>query len=121
VSFCTRWSTGSIEWYQVTQHARLSHCKAPADRIDAWASNVDGSQIALVSGSDCAYQAITNAGDSDDMQWPVMHVFRRQGGKIVHFWERLRIMSTRCGRIGISWTLRQRVGQTFLLRPKFQV
>ena len=24
--------------------------------------------------------------DSDDMQWPVMHVFRKQGGKIVHFW-----------------------------------
>lgn len=20
------------------------------------------------------------------MQWPVMHVFRRQGGKILHFW-----------------------------------
>ena len=20
------------------------------------------------------------------MQWPVMHVFRRQGGKIFHFW-----------------------------------
>jgi predicted dithiol-disulfide oxidoreductase (DUF899 family) len=24
--------------------------------------------------------------DSDDMQRPVMHVFRRQDGKIVHFW-----------------------------------
>ena len=29
-----------------------------------------------------------------------------------------RIMSTRCGRTGISWTLRQRVGQTFQLRHK---
>ena len=24
--------------------------------------------------------------DSDDMQWPVMHVFRREDGKIFHFW-----------------------------------
>ena len=29
-----------------------------------------------------------------------------------------RIMSTRCGRIGISWTLRQRGGLTFPLRHK---
>jgi hypothetical protein len=29
-----------------------------------------------------------------------------------------RIMSTQCGRIGISWTLRQRVGQTLPLRHK---
>jgi hypothetical protein len=29
-----------------------------------------------------------------------------------------RIMSIRYGRIGISWTLRQKVGQTFLLRRK---
>src|SRR5450755_2978390 len=28
------------------------------------------------------------------------------------------IMSTRCGRIGISWTLRQRGGLTFRLRHK---
>ena len=38
-------------------------------------------------GSDSSYQADYKCqGDSDDMQWPVMHVFRRQGGKIVHFW-----------------------------------
>ena len=24
-------------------------------------------------------------GDSDDMQWSVMHVFRKQDGKIFHF------------------------------------
>src|SRR5690349_12180368 len=30
----------------------------------------------------------------------------------------LRIMSTRCGRIGISWTLHQRDGLTFPLRHK---
>ena len=24
--------------------------------------------------------------DKDDMQWPVLHVFRKQQGKIRHFW-----------------------------------
>ena len=61
--------------------------KAPADRINAWAKQRGWSQIALVSGSDCAYQADYKCqGDSDDMQWPVMHVFRKQGEKIFHFW-----------------------------------
>jgi len=75
-------------WYQVTQDAAfVAIAKAPADRINAWAKERGWSQIALVSGSDSAYQADYKCqGDSDDMQWPVMHVFRRQGGKIVHFW-----------------------------------
>ena len=96
-------------WYQVTQDAAfVAIAKAPADRINAWAKQ---------RGCDSAYQADYKCqGDSDDMQWPVMHVFRRQDRTIFHFWRR--IMSTRCGRIGISWTLRQRVGQTFPLRHK---
>jgi len=75
-------------WYQVTQDAALvAIAKAPAERINAWAKQRGWSQIALVSGSDSSYQADYKCqGDSDDMQWPVMHVFRRQGGKIVHFW-----------------------------------
>jgi predicted dithiol-disulfide oxidoreductase (DUF899 family) len=75
-------------WYQVTQSAAfVAIAKAPADRINAWAKQRGWSQIALVSGSDSPYQADYKCqGDSDDMQWPVMHVFRRQNGKIFHFW-----------------------------------
>jgi predicted dithiol-disulfide oxidoreductase (DUF899 family) len=74
--------------YQVTRDAAfVAIAKAPADRINAWAKERGWSQIALVSGSDSAYQADYKCqGDSDDMQLPVMHVFRRHGGKIFHFW-----------------------------------
>ena len=76
-------------WYSVTQSgaAFVVIAKAPADRINAWAKQRGWSQIALVSGSDSPYQADYKCqGDSDDMQLPVMHVFRRQDGKIFHFW-----------------------------------
>jgi predicted dithiol-disulfide oxidoreductase (DUF899 family) len=75
-------------WYQVTQSAAfVTIAKAPADRINAWAKQRGWSQIALVSGSDSSYQADYKCqGDSDDMQWPVTHVFRKQSGKIFHFW-----------------------------------
>lgn len=75
-------------WYQVTRDAAfVAIAKAPADRINAWAKRRGWSQIGLVSGSDSAYQTDYRCqGDSDDMQWPVMHVFRRQGGTISHFW-----------------------------------
>ena len=56
-------------------------------RVDTGPKQRGWSQIALVSGSDPAYQADYKCqGDSDDMQWPVMHVFRRRDGKIFHFW-----------------------------------
>jgi predicted dithiol-disulfide oxidoreductase (DUF899 family) len=74
--------------YQVTQHAAfVAIAKAPAERISAWARQRGWSQIALVSGAESTYQADYRCqGDSDDMQWPVMHVFRKQDGKIFHFW-----------------------------------
>jgi predicted dithiol-disulfide oxidoreductase (DUF899 family) len=74
--------------YQVTRHAAfVAIAKAPADRINAWAKERGWSQIALVSGSASTYQADYKCqGDSDDMQLPVMHVFQKQGGKILHFW-----------------------------------
>ena len=74
--------------YQVTRHAAfVCIAKAPADRINAWAKKRGWSQIALVSGFESPYQADYKCqGDSDDMQWPVMHVFRKQEGKIFHFW-----------------------------------
>jgi predicted dithiol-disulfide oxidoreductase (DUF899 family) len=76
-------------WYQVTQSgaAFVAIAKAPADRINAWAKKRGWSQIALVSGFESPFQADYKCqGDSDDMQWPVMHVFKRQDGKIFHFW-----------------------------------
>jgi predicted dithiol-disulfide oxidoreductase (DUF899 family) len=74
--------------YQVTRNAALvAIAKAPAERINAWAKERGWSQIALVSGSGSPYQADYKCqGDSDDMQLPVMHVFRRRHGKIFHFW-----------------------------------
>ena len=75
-------------WYQVNRDAAfVAIAKAPADRINAWARERGWSQIALVSGSDSSYQADYKCqADSDDMQLPVMHVFTKQGGKILHFW-----------------------------------
>jgi predicted dithiol-disulfide oxidoreductase (DUF899 family) len=74
--------------YQVTRHAAfVCIAKAPADRINTWARRRGWSQIALVSGFESPYQADYRCqGDSDDMQWPVMHVFRKREGKIFHFW-----------------------------------
>jgi predicted dithiol-disulfide oxidoreductase (DUF899 family) len=75
-------------WYQVTRDAAfVAIAKAPADRINAWARKRGWSQIALVSGSGSPYQADYKCqGDSDDMQWPVMHVFTQRDGEIFHFW-----------------------------------
>jgi predicted dithiol-disulfide oxidoreductase (DUF899 family) len=76
-------------WYSVTHSgaAFVAIAKAPAERINAWARKRGWSQIALVSGSNSTYQADYKCQeDSDDMQLPVMHVFRRRDGKIFHFW-----------------------------------
>ena len=75
-------------WYQVSRHAAfVAIAKAPAARINAWAKRRGWSQIPLVSGFESTYQADYKCqGDSDDMQLPVMHVFRKQAGKILHFW-----------------------------------
>jgi predicted dithiol-disulfide oxidoreductase (DUF899 family) len=75
-------------WYSVNQDAAfVAIAKAPADRINAWARKRGWSQIPLVSGSGAAYQADYKCqGESDDMQLPVMHVFRKQGGRIFYFW-----------------------------------
>jgi len=74
--------------YQVTRDAAfVAIAKAPADRINAWAKLRGWSQIALVSGFQSTYQADYKCqGDSDDMQWPVMHVFMKRDGAIFHFW-----------------------------------
>src|SRR5215813_13041907 len=74
--------------YQVTQGAAfVAIAKAPAEKINAWARKRGWSQIALISGFESSYQADYKCqGASDDMQLPVMHVFRREDGRISHFW-----------------------------------
>jgi predicted dithiol-disulfide oxidoreductase (DUF899 family) len=75
-------------WYSVAQDAAFAAvAKAPAERIAAWARERGWSQIPLLSGFQSPYQADYKCqGDSDDMQWPVMHVFSKRGGEIFHFW-----------------------------------
>jgi len=75
-------------WYQVSRDAAfVAIAKAPAARINAWAKQRGWSQIPLVSGFESTYQADYKCqAESDDMQLPVMHVFRRQDGEILHFW-----------------------------------
>jgi predicted dithiol-disulfide oxidoreductase (DUF899 family) len=76
-------------WYQVSRDAAfVAIAKAPADRINAWARQRGWTQIRLVSGFESPYQADYKCqrGSDDDMQEPVMHVFRKQDGKIFHFW-----------------------------------
>jgi len=75
-------------WYQVSRHAAFAGiAKAPAERINAWARQRGWSQIRLLSGFQSPFQADYKCqADSDDMQLPVMHVFRKHDGKIRHFW-----------------------------------
>jgi predicted dithiol-disulfide oxidoreductase (DUF899 family) len=75
-------------WYSVSKDAAfVGISKAPAEKINAWAKQRGWSQIPLVSGYDSSFQADYKCqGESDDMQLPVMHVFRKQGGKVFHFW-----------------------------------
>ena len=75
-------------WYQVSQDAAfVAIAKAQAEKINAWAKKRGWSQIPLVSGYASPFQADYKCQqDSDDMQLPVMHVFRKQDGKFFHFW-----------------------------------
>src|SRR3954464_6256948 len=75
-------------WYQVSQSAAfVAIAKAPAAKIDAWAKKRGWTQVPLLSGYESSFQADYKCqADSDDMQLPVMHVFKRQDGKIFHFW-----------------------------------
>lgn len=75
-------------WYQVSRDAAfVALAKAPPERINAWAKQRGWSQIPLLSGFKSPFQADYKCqGDSDDMQFPVMHVFMKENGKIFHFW-----------------------------------
>ena len=74
-------------WYQVSRDAAFAAiAKAPAGKINAWAKKRGWSQIPLLSGFESTYQADYRCQESDEMQWPVMHVFTKRKGKIFHFW-----------------------------------
>jgi len=74
--------------YQVTRNAAFAGiAKAPAEKINAWAKKRGWSQIGLLSGYESPFQADYKCqGESDDMQWPVMLVFTKRGGRIHLFW-----------------------------------
>jgi Bacterial protein of unknown function (DUF899) len=90
----------------------LPLAKAPADRINAAASERGWSQIWLLCGSQFASQANDECqGDSDDRQWPVLPVFMERDGKIFNFGG---TESSSNHVEGVwPWTLRRRVGPTF--------
>jgi len=75
-------------WYSVAQSAAfVAIAKAQAEKINAWAKARGWSQIALLSGYDSSFQADYKCQrESDDMQLPMMHVFKRKKGQIHHFW-----------------------------------
>ncbi len=74
--------------YQVSQDAAFCGiAKAPAAKINDWARTRQWTQINLVSGYGTTYQADYKCqGENDDMQWPILHVFRKLDGEIYHFW-----------------------------------
>ncbi|MGI9265320.1 MAG: DUF899 family protein, partial [Gammaproteobacteria bacterium] len=74
--------------YQVDHDAVLCGiAKAPAEKIKEWAETRGWTQIKRVSGYGTTYQADYQAqGENDDMQFPIMHVFRKKDGDIYHFW-----------------------------------
>jgi len=75
-------------WYQVNRNAAFAGiAKAPAAKINAWATRRGWSQMPLLSGFESPFQADYQCqGASDDMQLPVMHVFTRRDGQVFHFW-----------------------------------
>lgn len=74
--------------YQVTRDAAFCGiAKAPAEKINDWANARGWKEINLVSGFGTTYQADYRCqADSDDIQWPILHVFRKYAGEIYHFW-----------------------------------
>jgi len=93
-------------WYSVSRDAAFAGiAKAQAEKIDAWARQRGWTQIPLLSGFESPYQADYRCqGESDDMQLPVMHAFKRQGGRIFHFWG-TETMSNHVDTVWAYWNL----------------
>jgi predicted dithiol-disulfide oxidoreductase (DUF899 family) len=94
-------------WYSVAQDAAfVAVSKAKPEQIDAWAKERGWSQIPLLSGYGTAFQKDYHCQDpaNDDMQWPVMLVFRKKDGVIFHFWQTER-MSNHVDTVWPYWNL----------------
>ena len=93
-------------YYSVSRNAAFAAiAKAPPQRINDWAGIRGWSQIPLVSGYESPYQADYKCqGENDDMQWPVMHVFTRRDGRILHFWG-TETMSNHVDTVWAYWNL----------------
>ena len=93
-------------WYSVDRNAAFAAiAKAPPQRIDEWARTRGWSQIPLLSGINSSFQADYKCqGENDDMQLPVMHVFRKQDGGIFHFWA-TETMSNHVDTVWAYWNL----------------
>ena len=76
-------------WYSVNEDAAfVALAKAPAEKINAWATKRRWSQIPLLSGHESPFQRDYKCQDpnDDDKQQPVMLVFIKKDGGIFHFW-----------------------------------
>jgi predicted dithiol-disulfide oxidoreductase (DUF899 family) len=76
-------------WYSVNEDtAFVAIAKAPAEKINAWATKRGWSQIPLLSGHESPFQRDYKCQDpqDDNKQQPVMLVFTRRNGEIFHFW-----------------------------------
>lgn len=73
--------------YSVTQDAALVVIgKAPARKINAWAQQRGWTNVDLISGYDCTFQADYGCQLNDDRQFPKINVFRKENDSIFHFW-----------------------------------
>lgn len=73
--------------YSVSQDAALIVIgKAPAQKINAWAAERGWTDLDLISGYDCTYQADYGCQLNDDRQIPKINVFKKADGSIFHFW-----------------------------------
>jgi predicted dithiol-disulfide oxidoreductase (DUF899 family) len=74
--------------YQVSHDAAFCGiAKAPAEMINEWARSRSWTQINLLSGFETSYQEdYLCQGENVDMQFPVLHVFKKTEDGIYHFW-----------------------------------
>jgi predicted dithiol-disulfide oxidoreductase (DUF899 family) len=94
-------------WYSVNQDAAfVSIAKAPAEKINKWATKRGWSQIPLLSGYESTFQADYKCQEpnDDDKQQPVMHTFTKRDGKIVHFWA-TETMQNHVDTVWVYWNL----------------
>jgi len=108
-------------WYSVTQDAAfVAIAKARPIESMRGPNNVGGGRLSWFRIQLFLSSRLQMSGDSDEMQLPVIMYSGSRMERSFIFGElnQCRIMSTQCGPIGISWILRQRVGQTFPLRRK---